>query len=75
MLISIVMFIRSKPRLPGVRENQGPRAVADAPITVMARTGDQITVALRTSEATGRRVMLPRSGGEWVITHFEGWIV
>ena len=75
-LISVVTFIRSKPKIPGVPEGQAPRQVAGGtPISAVARRTDGIIVALRTSEATGQRVTLIPRDGRWVITHVESWIV
>ena len=74
-LISIVTFIRSKPRIPGRGPDQLPNTVAEAPISVVARAGAQIIVALRTGEAQGQRVTLTQTGGEWLITRVEEWIV
>ena len=74
-VISLVAFIRAKPSLPGVPEGLAPRAVAEAPISAVVRRNEQFIVALRTSYATGQRVTLERKDGQWVITHFEHWIV
>jgi len=74
-LISAVAFIRSKPTIPGAPEGQAPREVGGARISAVARRDDHFIVALRTSEATGQRVTLTRRDGQWVITHFEQWIV
>jgi len=74
-LISVVTFIRSRPRIPGVPDGHFPREVAASPISVIARRGDQFIVALRTGEATGERVTLTRTDAGWAITHVERWIV
>lgn len=74
-LISVVAFVRSRPAIPGLPEAAAPRNVSNAPIAGVAREDDSLIVALRTSEATGERVTVTRRSGEWVITHFESWIV
>jgi hypothetical protein len=71
-LISIVEFIRSKPRVPVPAFAQ---EVSGAPISVIARVDDGIIVAQRTSEWTGDRFWLNRKNGQWVITRSESWIV
>lgn len=70
-LISIVEFIRSKPRItmPAFRKE-----VSGAPISGIARRDDAIVVALRTGDLTGDRVWLARKNGQWVITKHESWI-
>jgi hypothetical protein len=74
-LISIVAFIRSKPPLPWARAGSLPSEVADAPVSAVVRRDGEILVALRTGEHMGSRVTLVRRERQWVITHYESWIV
>jgi hypothetical protein len=74
-LISVVAFIRSRPAIPGVPAGVGPRNVSGSPITAVARKGDDLVIALRTSDATGERVTVSFATGQWAVTHFEWWIV
>jgi hypothetical protein len=75
-LISIVAFIRSRPRIPDRPEGVGPREIALAPISAIVRHDDEeVIVALRTGELQGEKVTLVRRDGRWVITHYEWWIV
>jgi hypothetical protein len=74
-LVSLVAFIRSKPRIPGVPDGILPREVADAPVSSVVRQGDEFIVGLRTGEWMGSRVTLVRRGRLWIITHYESWIV
>jgi hypothetical protein len=74
-LISLVAFIRSRPRIPDRPEGVGPREVAAAPITAVLRRDDEVVVTLRTSEATGEEVALVRRDGRWVIIRHRWWIV
>jgi hypothetical protein len=74
-LMSIVAFIRSRPRIPDRPENVRPLEVAGAPISVIARRDDGVVVALRTGELRGERVTIVRRDGRWVIVHHEWWIV
>jgi hypothetical protein len=74
-LMSIVAFIRTRPRIPGRSDSVHPLAVADAPISGITRRNNEVIVTLRTGEATGERVSLVRRGPQWVITHHGMWIV
>ena len=74
-LISVVAFIRSKPAIPNLPAGAAPRTVSSVPISVVARQGESLVVALRTSEASGERVTVSRIEGRYEIMHFESWIV
>jgi hypothetical protein len=73
-LVSLVAFIRSKPRIPGVPDGVAPREFENAPVSTVARRGGEIIVGLRTGESMGSLVTLIRREGRWVITHYESWI-
>ena len=72
-LISVVTFIRNEPRIP--MENWRGRQVARAPISVVRRQDDAISVSLRPRDHESEYVWLTRKAGRWVITKFERAIV
>jgi hypothetical protein len=74
-LISLVTFIRSRPPIPGVPEGSAPREVVSAPLSVIARRGDQFIAAFRTGpsgeDAAVFRVWLIRKDGKWLVTKWD----
>jgi len=70
-LISLVRFVRSRPPIPGVPESQAPREVVSAPLSVVARMGDQFIAAFRTGNAAVFRVWLIRKDGTWLVTKWD----
>jgi len=73
-LVSIVGFIRTRPRIPGTRKGAIPRDVADAPISFITRRRDEVIVHLRTGVATGEEVTMVRREGSWLIINHGMWI-
>jgi hypothetical protein len=74
-LISLVTFVRSKPRLPGVREGQARTEVPSAPISGVWRLTDHFYVGLRLqgdSETFGVAVI--KKDAQWVITKWN-WAI
>jgi hypothetical protein len=74
-LISLVTFVRSRPPIPGVPEGQAPREVVSAPLSTIARRGDQFIAAFRTGpsgeDAAVFRVWLTRKDGKWLVTKWD----
>jgi hypothetical protein len=74
-LVSLVTFLRARPPIPGVPEGQAPREVVSAPLSVIARRGDQFIAAFRTGpsgeDAAVFRVWLIRKDGKWLITKWD----
>lgn len=73
-LISLVTFVRSRPRLPDVPEGQAPRNVVSAPLSRVARRGDQFIAAFRTGDAEVFRVWLIKRDGKWLVTKWDAAI-
>jgi hypothetical protein len=70
-LISLVTFVRSRPPLPNVPEGSAPREVVSAPLSVVARQGDQFIAAFRTGNSAVFRVWLITKGGRWLVTKWD----
>jgi hypothetical protein len=68
MLISIVAFIRSQPRIPMPAFR---KEVPNAPISTIARRDDAIVVGLLTGDSMWDQVWLASKNGQWVITRSE----
>ena len=75
-LVVLVAFIRASPRIPGVREDQGPRNVAgDKPLSSVVRKGNSVIVNIKIQELQGQTVTLERRDTNWVIRSVQMWIV
>jgi hypothetical protein len=70
-LLSLVAFVRSSPRLPDVPEDAAPRVVPTSPLSVVARQGDQFTVALRLGIGERFGVWLIRKDRAWLVTKWS----
>jgi hypothetical protein len=74
-LVGVVLFIRSDPAIPRVREGLLPSHVAGHwPVSVISRRGDTFVVGLQTGEFTGHTVSVEWRDGAWVVTDFAMWI-
>ena len=71
-LLSIVAFIRTRPRLSETPEGV---AMSDAPISSIVLRNNEVVITTRTGELQGERVTLVRRGDQWVMTRFGLWIV
>jgi hypothetical protein len=73
-LLSLVTFVRSGPPIPGVPEGRAPRRVVSAPLSVVARDGDQFLAGFRTGDASVFSVWLVGKDGKWVVTKWSASI-
>jgi len=71
-LLSIVAFIRTRPR---VSETPESVSMSGAPVSSILRRNNEVVVITRTGELQGEQVSLVRRGEQWVITRFNLWIV
>ena len=71
-LISLVTFVRSRPPLPRVAENQSPRDVPRAPLSGVWRRGNEFVVGLRMrTDAEAFSVTVIKKNGQWVVTKWH----